>query len=70
MERATSVRGSDVLEVRLRSGLSQQEFAKSLGVSQQAISNWERGYRRPKGLYLVRLEEMMATGARKSPSRA
>lgn len=34
-------------EMRLSRGLSQEEFAKELGVCSQSVSNWETGIRKP-----------------------
>lgn len=45
-------------ELRLRSGLSQNEVCKKLGISQQRLSTWETGRSMPTGdafLRLVRL---------------
>jgi len=38
-----------VLEARLRSGLSQQQFANILGVSRRTLEAWEQGRRKPTG---------------------
>lgn len=34
-------------EIRLARGLSQQEFAKELGICSQCVSNWETGMSKP-----------------------
>ena len=34
-------------EIRLAKGLSQEEFAKELGICSQCISNWETGISKP-----------------------
>jgi len=39
----------EVLETRIRSGLSQQKFADVLGVSRRTLEGWEQGRRRPTG---------------------
>jgi putative transcriptional regulator len=39
----------EVLETRMRSGLSQQKFADVLGVSRRTLEGWEQGRRRPTG---------------------
>src|SRR5437879_10925175 len=39
----------EALEARLRSGLSQQKFARVLGVSARTLQGWEQGRRQPSG---------------------
>ncbi|MCY4006457.1 MAG: helix-turn-helix domain-containing protein [Rhodobacteraceae bacterium] len=39
----------DVGEVRAKTGLSQAEFARSIGVAKGTLLNWEHGRRRPTG---------------------
>ena len=40
---------SRVVRVRLKSGLSQAEFAAALGVSKRTLEQWEQGRREPSG---------------------
>lgn len=40
---------SDVVRVRLKSGLSQAQFAAALGVSKRTLEQWEQGRREPSG---------------------
>ena len=40
---------SSVARVRLKSGLSQAEFASVLGVSKRTLEQWEQGRREPSG---------------------
>lgn len=40
---------SQVVRVRLKSGLSQAEFAAALGVSKRTLEQWEQGRRKPSG---------------------
>ncbi len=40
---------SPVARIRLRSGLSQTEFAAAIGVSKRTIEQWEQGRRKPSG---------------------
>jgi putative transcriptional regulator len=40
---------SHIVRVRLRSGLSQAQFAAALGVSKRTLEQWEQGRREPSG---------------------
>lgn len=40
---------SYVVRVRIKSGLSQAEFAAALGVSKRTLEQWEQGLRKPSG---------------------
>jgi putative transcriptional regulator len=40
---------SPVARVRLKSGLSQAQFAAALGVSKRTLEHWEQGRREPSG---------------------
>ena len=40
---------SHVVHVRLKSGLSQAQFAAALGVSKRTLEQWEQGRREPSG---------------------
>jgi putative transcriptional regulator len=40
---------SQVGRVRLKSGLSQSQFAAALGVSKRTLEQWEQGRRAPSG---------------------
>lgn len=44
-----SVPAINVAEVRARTGLSQSDFAKSIGVAKGTLLNWEQGRRTPQG---------------------
>ena len=39
----------DVAAIRAKTGLSQREFAQSIGVAKGTWLNWEQGRRRPTG---------------------
>jgi putative transcriptional regulator len=39
----------EILEARMRTGLSQQKFANVLGVSTRTLEGWEQGRRKPSG---------------------
>lgn len=47
--RVTKVKLPDAAEARARVGLSQQEFARLLGVSARTLQDWEQGRREPTG---------------------
>lgn len=40
---------SHVVGIRLKSGLSQAQFAAALGVSKRTLEQWEQGRREPSG---------------------
>ncbi|HET6534943.1 MAG TPA: helix-turn-helix domain-containing protein [Sphingomicrobium sp.] len=40
---------SRIVRARLKSGLSQSEFAAALGVSKRTLEQWEQGRRKPSG---------------------
>jgi putative transcriptional regulator len=39
----------DVAQIRAQTGLSQSDFAKSIGVAKGTLLNWEHGRRQPTG---------------------
>ena len=45
--------------LRVTKGLSQQELAKALGVTQGAVSQWETGIKQPNEKMLCRLAEVL-----------
>lgn len=48
-KRTTIEAKSRVVQVRLKSGLSQAQFAAALGVSKRTLEHWEQGRREPSG---------------------
>ncbi|MEJ6399542.1 helix-turn-helix domain-containing protein [Yoonia sp. 208BN28-4] len=44
-----SVPDINVSEIRAQTGLSQAEFARSIGVAKGTLLNWEHGRRKPNG---------------------
>ena len=47
--RVTNVRLPPAAEARAKVGLSQQDFARLLGVSARTLQDWEQGRREPTG---------------------
>jgi putative transcriptional regulator len=47
--RVTRVKIPQAAEARSRVGLSQQDFARLLGVSARTLQDWEQGRRKPTG---------------------
>jgi len=47
--RVTKVKLPSAVEARARVGLSQQDFARLLGVSARTLQDWEQGRREPTG---------------------
>ncbi len=47
--RAQRIPMSEVTQARAKSGLSQSQFAKVLGVSIRTLQEWEQGRRKPSG---------------------
>ncbi len=42
----------DIRRLRARLGMTQEAFARELGVSVSTVQKWEGGRARPRGLYL------------------
>ncbi len=59
----------DVARLRSDLGLSQEKFAKKLGVSVWSVSNWERGRQKPRGLSLRALERLRKLSRRRMKKR-
>jgi putative transcriptional regulator len=47
--RVTAVKLPPAAEARAKVGLSQQEFARLIGVSARTLQDWEQGRRQPTG---------------------
>ena len=50
-------------ELRTEKGLSQQQLAKKIGVSQKAIDFWEREINEPKASYIIKLCDFFEVSA-------
>ena len=51
-------RKSDVARLRAHLDLSQEKFAKKLGVSVSTVGKWETGLHKPRGLSLRALDRL------------
>ena len=49
--------GARIAEARNAAGVSQRDFAETIGVSQPLVSQWERGHRMPTVPDLVRVAD-------------
>jgi putative transcriptional regulator len=47
--RATQVAPNEVAAARMKTGLSQAQFAKALHISARTLQEWEQGRRHPSG---------------------
>ncbi len=63
------IQNHDVVGLRTRLGLSQEKFAKKLGVSVFTVSTWERSLNKPRGLSLRALERLAKQLRRKDAKR-
>lgn len=50
-----------IRSLRLRLGLTQEAFARRLGVSITTVSRWENGQVKPRGLGLLKLNSVVNT---------
>ena len=59
-KRTSAEPSSPIVRARLRSGLTQVEFATLLGVSKRTLEQWEQGRRAPSGAAktLIRVAEL------------
>ncbi len=62
-------RKQDVVRLRTLLGLSQEKFARKLGVSVWTVGSWERGLNKPRGLSLRALERLAKQLRRKGTKR-
>lgn len=53
--------GERITELRTVCGLSQNQLAKAMEVSRQAVSNWETGQSTPDAMNMIRLAEVLET---------
>jgi DNA-binding transcriptional regulator YiaG len=48
-----------ILAARQKLGIGQRRFAKMAGFDDSTVQSWERGRRRPTGLYKEKLESVL-----------
>lgn len=53
--------GERIVELRTACGMSQNQLAKAMEVSRQAVSKWETGQSAPDALNMIRLAEILDT---------
>lgn len=53
--------GERIVELRTLIGLSQNQLAKAMEVSRQAVSKWETGQSAPDSIKMIRLAEVLDT---------
>lgn len=58
-----SILATNIYELRQELGISQQELAKRVGVSQKAIDFWEKGINEPKASYIISLARVFNVSA-------
>jgi transcriptional regulator with XRE-family HTH domain len=51
--------GELIRDLRLTSGLTQEQFAASLGVVYPTVNRWENGHAQPSPLAIQNLEKML-----------
>lgn len=51
--------GNLIFELRLETGLTQEQFAATLGVTYSTMNRWENGRSRPSPLAMRKVEEML-----------
>jgi len=62
---APVIRASDVLFIRERLDITQEELAEKVGVQRTAVCHWERGIRKPTGPVRILLDKLRQTAAKR-----
>ncbi len=57
----------EIKRTRRRLKFTQQQFADALHVSRETVARWEVSMARPKGLYLMALEQLAKKNKRRKP---
>ncbi len=63
------IQKDDVVRLRTRLGLTQEKFARKLGVSVSIVSKWEIGLHNPRGRPLRALERLAKLSRRRVAKR-
>ena len=51
--------GNLIRDLRLLTGLTQEQFAAELGATHSSVSRWERGISKPSPLAMQKVEELL-----------
>ncbi|MBD2359387.1 helix-turn-helix transcriptional regulator [Tolypothrix sp. FACHB-123] len=51
--------GQLIRKVRLSAGLTQEQFANTLGVTYSTLNRWENGHTKPSPLAMEKIERML-----------
>lgn len=51
--------GKLIREIRLETGLTQEQFAAELGVTYSSVNRWENGRSKPSPLAIQKVEEIL-----------
>lgn len=57
---------TDIKDIRVKLGVSQEKFAQMLGVSFGTINRWERGSSKPSPLALDKIKYLLKTQYKKN----
>ncbi len=63
-EKSVRINAAGILRLRTKLGLTQEEFAKVLGVAMHTVSVWEQGRRAPRHAHKVRICALRGIGKR------
>lgn len=52
----------EIKRIRLKKEMTQEEFAKSIGVSRRAVVRWEKGESVPHKMFVGKIKELARAG--------
>lgn len=58
--------GALIREIRLETGLTQEQFASQLGVTCSTMNRWERGRSKPSPLAIQKIEQLLEQMGKKN----